>query len=624
MKTAKRFGIAVGIELALLTLAWFLGPLLRSHVTDAGTVRWLTVLHVRIILMAFVLLMSGSFGARIVTASMQQLSIHAIWFPMVLGIGFALSSPLIARFGGTMNPNLLKLLIPLAASAFAGFPLWLCLKDQFVFRDSDSKLILRGTEILSGLKAKEALINLAEAEQLTQGGKGIRIFEDCYLPRAREPQHLLIVGSPGSGKTQITYPILKQVLERGDKAIVWDVKGTYLQALYGQQDVRLLAPWDTRSMAWQPSQDIRNLEDCKQAAEILIPTNIKELQPYFSNASRDILRVVMGHLDAARRPWGWSDLWAAIGCGQQKLFHYLQQSAAGATAATHISGDNKSSHDVYSSLITAVAPLEALGKAWPGEGESLRHWMKDGKGTLIIGGLPQRSVLAMTTAKLAMRVMITELLSMPNDLNRRVWLFLDELATLGNMETLLDAFSLGREKGLCIVVGIQDIGKIEHLYGRELAKSMSNTFSTNIFLRCTDQGTSQWASECIGQQEAREEQVSQNRGQSRSSGRQHRSIGFSEGSSLQKVTRIKPAVLAAEIAAFKDLEGLLRVPGWPTAKLQWPKNPIPAPAELVIEAPWLDEKLILREKPVLPGTPLVASDPISTAAGRPVWKRERS
>ena len=125
---------------------------------------------------------------------------------------------------------------------------------------------------------------------------------------------------------------------------------------------------------------------------------------------------------------------------------------------------------------------------------------------MIIGGTPERAELAEATANIAIEVISSELLSQSDTNGGRIWLFLDELATLGKLEILLKAFSLGRSKGLCVVAGIQDIGKIEHHYGPMLAKSIANTFSTTIILRCSDEGTSRWASAILGEQDVLETQ----------------------------------------------------------------------------------------------------------------------
>jgi len=161
----------------------------------------------------------------------------------------------------------------------------------------------RGARLIKPESSSKVFASLAKNEPDAQGG--ISIWEGSPFPFKRENQHILITGSPGSGKTQIIYPLIQQVYKRGDKAIIWDVKGTFIQAFAGESGVDLLAAWDQRSIAWSPGADIRSQLDCQQVASIMFPHNPKESQPYFLNAARQILEAVFLYLDAQGDTWGW-------------------------------------------------------------------------------------------------------------------------------------------------------------------------------------------------------------------------------------------------------------------------------------------------------------------------------
>ena len=44
-------------------------------------------------------------------------------------------------------------------------------------------------------------------------------------------------------------------------------------------------------------------------------------------------------------------------------------------------------------------------------------------------GIPERKRLASLTANLALQIMVNEIFSLPDNLNRRAWLFLDEFGS---------------------------------------------------------------------------------------------------------------------------------------------------------------------------------------------------
>lgn len=459
-------------------------------------------------------------------------------------------------------------------------------------KKKDNKMELRrGAKVMDQPGALKELQRLAQKETPKAVQPGISIWRDLRLPRSREPHHLLVIGSPGSGKTQLAFPLLQEILERGDKAVIWDIKGTYLQALFGETSAELLAPWDKRSLVWQLGADLNGSLNCHEIAHILIRPNPKESQPYFTNSARKILEAALIQLDAQRNNWGWSDLWEKISLGKEELAAWLGQSASGRAARSAITGDSNSTQDVYSTLDTATHTLKWLARAWKEKNVNiaLRPWVRSREGprALILGGIPEFTELASATASVALQILVSEILSMPDDLNRRIWLFLDELATLGKMDSLINAFTLGRSKGLCVVAGIQDIGRIEDLYGRGLAKSIANAFSTRIILKCTDSATAQWASEMIGQQEVLE----------------HFKTKMESPSGSQEMSRYEPvspqlrtqaAVMASEISQLplskESFSGYLSVSGWPVARLAWPIRPIAQDAPLVLEADWVRQR----------------------------------
>lgn len=479
--------------------------------------------------------------------------------------------------------------------------------------------VRRGTQVVPGGKAKKWLAKLLKND-LANAKKagfhddpGIAFWCDSRIPFSRENQHILVAGSPGSGKTQIIYPIIEQVIARGDKVVIWDVKGTYTQTFFGRPRVSLLAPWDRRSIHWRLGADISKPEDCHQAAAVMIPQNQKETQPYFTNAARDLLEAILVHLDALGTPWGWSDVYQLIQGGPAELHKALSWTAFGRSIAqTYFNA--KSGTDVYATLRSSTSMVHWLAKAWPNDGVSLREWIKEGESqVLILGGTPERERLASSTANLALHVMVKQLLSLPDDLNRRVWFFLDEIAALGKVDVISDLGTMGRSKGGCLVAGIQDLGKMEHIYGRELIKSLANVFSTMIFLRCTDAATSAWASEVIGDQEVIDLQHSHSEGTSQSHGTSSSSHGLSmssnsgssESYSTQQVIRQKRAFLASQITGLGDLEGLFRHSNWPVAWLGWPRWNIPQQAALVEEAAWVNDKEKLDTPAPLPELPPV-------------------
>jgi type IV secretory pathway TraG/TraD family ATPase VirD4 len=68
-------------------------------------------------------------------------------------------------------------------------------------------------------------------------------------------------------------------------------------------------------------------------------------------------------------------------------------------------------------------------------------------------------------------------LSLPDDLQRRFFFFIDEFGTLNNIPTMR---TNGRSKGMSIWIAIQDIGQIERIYGMDLSQTIVNSCATSF------------------------------------------------------------------------------------------------------------------------------------------------
>ena len=455
----------------------------------------------------------------------------------------------------------------------------------FYENDGKDPQYLRGSfQVKKNIQA--FLKRYAKKDMLGANDKGVYIWKDCFIPRSFENQHILLAGSTGSGKTKIVYSILDQIRNRGDKVILWDVKGTYTQAIGGEPGVKILAPWDKRSMRWGLINDIYSQTDCSELAHILVPENTNAQQTFFQDSARQIIEMILLDILRQRKPWSWETVIDYVSHGKEGLIQKIELVGEDRMALSLIEGDSKSSHDIFSTVISSLRPMRWMTKAWTNSSESLRRWILEEEGVLIIGGNANYQSLAQTTANMALYVLLNQILSLPDDVNdqRRIWLILDEFTSLGKNNDISKALAMGRSKGLCCVLGIQDFSQMEHHYGAAQARSIANSFLTTMILRCTDIATSDWASRLIGEHEVLQETQTEGHTTNKSN---IFDVDRTHSSSRGESYATKRVFLSSEISNFERLSGVIKVAGWPVAKVTWPNLNIPHLYRPVIEAGWV-------------------------------------
>src|ERR671931_1829829 len=191
---------------------------------------------------------------------------------------------------------------------------------------------------------------------------------------------------------------------------------------------------------------------------------------------------------------------------------------------------------------------------------SLRSWLADRKGgNLFITWREDMAEALKPLISAWVDVLCTSFLSLGEDGTRRVWMFLDELASLEKLPSLEDAATKGRKAGLRIVAGLQSTAQLERIYGREEAQTLRSCFRSLVVLggAKTDPRTCEDLSQSLGEHEVERESLSRTTGLR----------GDSTSSQLQR-TRER-VVLPSEIASLPDLTGYLAFAGdFPIARVR--------------------------------------------------------
>lgn len=379
------------------------------------------------------------------------------------------------------------------------------------------------------------------------------------FPGGSELEHILIPGATGSGKTQVIHYFLDPILAGIDgypekeRAIITDSGGALMSTRVGPGDC-LLNPFDRRSVRWNPFSEIQSEWDYAFLAESCIPTGgFTGQDADFRRHAQALLADLMKGLVVAGTPDPRK---------VQKLLSNLDPEAltpflTGSESLGFLSPDNSrffgSVAQVCSQALRAWSALEPEGTF------SIRRWVREGKGCLFLAY--QDSQLSYLRPLLGawLALAVREVLSLPEDPDRRVWFVMDELDSLGTVDGLKDALTKGRKYGLSAIAAIQSIAQMRERYGSNGSQTLASNFVSKLIMR---QGSGEdgkyWADE-IGQQES--EQVVVNR--SHGSSQNGNGGGSNQTTSRTAQREIRHLVLPSELMELPKFCGYARISGLP-------------------------------------------------------------
>ena len=382
---------------------------------------------------------------------------------------------------------------------------------------------------------------LGTKDEIAVSGEGIRIHPQVPISRDRETRHIMVMGSIGAGKTQVIRNIVKSILARfskskADRLIVYDNKSDFTagvpipekmitvpgpngemiqkSAPPEDQDYILLAPWDERTYAWDVAKDVLNDVDAVEICKRIIPSSD---DPFWSNAAREVLVAVFIKLQQERGTnWSWKDIYEEIGDADKIANAVLTYNSA--MGSLFRDPTSKTAQSVLTTLATFALTIRLLTQAWDNvnpltgqtyeEGRhipkiSLREWA-------LMPEVRQRVVILQGNKRYATleKSFIQSIISafgaimnspeMTDSPNRRIWFILDEFPQLGKLEDFAPYLEVGRSKGLCVILGLQDMAQLREIYKRETADVWAAICGTFIICRSQGVETLDWIKKFAG------------------------------------------------------------------------------------------------------------------------------
>ncbi|HGA2320761.1 TPA: type IV secretion system DNA-binding domain-containing protein [Pseudomonas putida] len=418
----------------------------------------------------------------------------------------------------------------------------------------------RGTKLVSQFSLKH--MTKENSVQATIGG--------VPIPTDVETQHFSISGSTGSGKSTAIKEMMIGPIKRRERMFILDPDGEFLSLFWKPGDI-ILNPFDSRTSGWNFFNEIRDPYDFERFAKSIIQKSKSNDSEEWNRYGRLLFQEVARKVYNTSRNPTIREVFRWTNQTEEKL---LEQFVTGTPAQAIFTGNERASSSVRFVLSDKLPPHLKM----PNGNFSLRRWVEDDtQGNLFITWKEGQKESLTPLISCWVDTIFASILDLPSDPKRRIWGWIDELESLGQLPTLGDALTKGRKKGLCLVTGFQSYTQVEDVYGEKLAETLLGQHRSILALAVgrLGTGTAEKMSKAIGEHEVL-------RKKSGSSAR------FGHAPTMSSSEDVKPerVVTASEMTALPDLEGFLALPGdRPVARIKLKpikfrrKTPVPGIVE---------------------------------------------
>lgn len=370
-------------------------------------------------------------------------------------------------------------------------------------------VVLEGPAVSDFEALKEATIR-----ETKDKANSLPLFGGWSIPPLRQSLGIMLIGAPGSGKTNFLRYLFEALSERGDRMVIYGHKPNvyaYMPPVKptdhcSETDPILINPADHRSWIWDIAKDIDGEASCVSVARRLVLGK----DDFWTRAATSIITVMLVKLHRTKRhQWTWADLFNE--CNRTKAEHVEDAKVYYPDALKNIAVQDKQYEGVTGTLANELQNLKLLALAWPSYDKkqtiSARQFLHGTRypRTLVVGfsaDYPEMSEAWITIfMSFVSRTVFQTDYKVSKD--NRTWVILDELDKLKKVDGIDTLVSAGREQGVSVVLGLQDVSQIEKVYGSNATDLWMTSMQTKVIGRMEAGNSARWLMESLGKTRVR-------------------------------------------------------------------------------------------------------------------------
>lgn len=376
-------------------------------------------------------------------------------------------------------------------------------------------------------------------------------------PWRLEQSHAMLIGTTGMGKTVALSDMIEEARRKRQRAVIFDLTGTFIEHFYRSDRDIILNPLDARCPQWSVFDECRDEAEFSAAAEALVPHDGGGSEQFWVLAAR-LLFVEMCLKLRERGKASNEALAAELMTADLTQVHKLMRGTiADPLTAPEAARMAESIRAVFNANAKALKLLPQQGEHF-----SVRQWIEsdtqDGSMLFISARYIDMSVCSQLLTVWLDTAMNT-LMAMDRTPDLRLWFFIDELGALHRLPALEKGLQTARNFGGAIVTGIHAFAKLKEVYGENMAMTLSSLARTKLILGTADRETATWCSDFIGHRQVREMEEGYTYGYNNAR----------DAVSLTPRKVIEPLLLPDQLMNLPRLSGYLKFPdGFPAAPVK--------------------------------------------------------
>lgn len=413
-------------------------------------------------------------------------------------------------------------------------------------------------------RARELTTALGSKWRLTLPREIAKVFPyrpahlaEVTYPWRLEQSHAMLIGTTGMGKTVALSDMLEEARENGQRAVVFDLTGTFIEHFYESDRDIILNPLDARCPQWSVFDECRDEAEFSAAAEALVPHDGGGSEQFWILAARLLFVEMCLRLRADGKGTNEALASELMTADLAQVHKLMRGTIADPLTAPEAARMAESIRAVFNANAKALKLLPRSGPKF-----SVRDWVEAEDRPSSILFISARYVDMSVCSQLLtvwLDTAMNTLMAMDRSSELRLWFFIDEMGALHRLPALEKGLQTARNFGGAIVTGIHAYAKLKEVYGENMAMTLSSLARTKLILGTADRETATWCSDFIGHRQVRDMEEGYTYGYNNAR----------DAVSLTPRKNIEPLLLPDQLMNLPRLSGYLKFPdGFPAAPIK--------------------------------------------------------